>query len=88
MVNEDSSRLGSKKYIRKGLIMKENIYQKHGFNSRMEYLEGVSDDFGVPLSTVQALANILGPNEDFDGLITAVEDEADRIDSIEGDWGE
>lgn len=88
MVNEDSSRLGSKKYIRKGLIMEENIYQKHGFNSRMEYLEGVSDDFGVPLSTVQVLANILGPNEDFDGLITAVEDEADRIDSIEGDWGE
>lgn len=41
---------------------------------RAEYLEDLADEFGVPLETVWALAEILGPGEDRDGLVNALED--------------
>jgi hypothetical protein len=52
----------------------ESIYQREGYANRAEYLQSLADDFGVDLSTVQALADVLGPNEDFDGLVTTLED--------------
>ena len=36
---------------------------------RLAYLEGVADDYGVDLFTVVALAEVLGEDEDYDGLI-------------------
>lgn len=54
-----------------------SIYKEHGFESREDYLRGLSEDYGVSFSTVTALANILGPNEDFDGLVSAVRNYAD-----------
>ena len=35
---------------------------------RREYMNGLSLDYGVPLETVMMLADMLGPNEDHDGL--------------------
>jgi len=43
---------------------------------RKEYLEGLADDFGLPVGDVFALADMLGPNEDYDGLVTSLEDYA------------
>lgn len=40
---------------------------------RMEYLRGLSEDYGVPMAVVTALASMLGPSEDYDGLVTALE---------------
>lgn len=54
--------------------MSENVYQENGYKNRQEYLESLSDNYGVDLGTVLALADLLGPNEDFDGLISALED--------------
>jgi hypothetical protein len=34
----------------------------------------LSEDMGIPLYVVYAIADSLGPNEDFDGLISALED--------------
>ena len=51
-----------------------NIYQENGYNSRSDYLECLADDFGVDLDTVQALADLLGQDEDFDGLVSSLED--------------
>ena len=51
-----------------------NIYQENGYKNRKEYLECLADDFGIELQTVLELAAILGPNEDFDGLVTMLED--------------
>ncbi len=51
-----------------------SIYIEHGYQSRSDYLRCLAEDYGVPLATVHALASFLGPNEDFDGLVTAVED--------------
>lgn len=51
-----------------------NIYQEYGFNNRKEYLQDLADNYGVSYSDVLALAEILGQNEDFDGLVTSIED--------------
>lgn len=52
-----------------------SIYEEHGYANRKEYLIGLADDYGVDQDEVFALASILGPSEDFDGLITSIEDE-------------
>lgn len=50
------------------------IYQQHGYYNRMDYLRCMSEDYGVPFDTVKVLADMLGPNEDFDGLVVELED--------------
>jgi len=47
--------------------------------TRKQYLSGLAEDFGVDLDTVLLMADLLGPNEDFDGLVTTIEDYADGI---------
>ena len=42
--------------------------------SRHEYLRELADEFGIDPEIVFALADVLGPNEDHDGLITELED--------------
>lgn len=51
-----------------------NIYVENGYKNRQDYLENLADDFGVELDMVMAMADVLGPNEDFDGLVTSLED--------------
>jgi len=55
-------------------MKKNNIYQEHGFENRKEYLNDLADANGVDIETVYALAGILGETEDFDGLVTGLED--------------
>ena len=43
-------------------------------DERTEYLKSVADDYGVDFYTVRCLADMLGENEDYDGLISAIED--------------
>jgi hypothetical protein len=50
------------------------IYQEHGYETRLEYLEGLADELGVDPEAVFALADMLGAGEDFDGLVTSLED--------------
>jgi hypothetical protein len=50
------------------------IYQEEGFENRKAYLIDLADNYGIDVQTVFALASILGSNEDFDGLVTALED--------------
>ena len=54
--------------------MSSNIYQEHGFENRKEYLKDLADQFGVSVQTVYDLASIMGKSEDFDGLVTSLED--------------
>jgi hypothetical protein len=53
---------------------KMTVYTENGYKSRANYLRCMSEDYGVPLQTVLALADMLGENEDFDGLVIALED--------------
>ena len=41
---------------------------------RVAYLKGLASDYGIPEETVFAVAEILGPNEDYDGLIAMLDD--------------
>ena len=52
-------------------------YLSAGFESRREYLDDLADQYGVDPSNVYMMAELLGPNEDFDGLVTALEDGLD-----------
>ena len=51
-----------------------DIYKKNGYESRKDYLNQLAEEYGIDVKTVYALASILGPNEDFDGLITSIQD--------------
>ena len=50
------------------------IYEEMGYSSRKEYLNSLAEDYGVGFYQVFALADLLGQEEDFDGLISALED--------------
>ena len=49
-------------------------YQEHGYKNRKEYIKSLAEEYSVPYSTVAVLAAMLGPDEDFDGLISMLED--------------
>lgn len=50
------------------------LYQAHGYSDREEYLQSLADEFGADLDTVKVLSQLLGTNEDFDGLVNAIQD--------------
>jgi hypothetical protein len=52
-----------------------SIYTDEGYKSRRDYLNSLADEMGIDVETVYAAADMLGPNEDFDGLVTTLEDE-------------
>ena len=54
--------------------MDENIYQENGYADRNDYLTCLAEDYEVSIEDVYSLAEILGENEDFDGLVCALED--------------
>jgi hypothetical protein len=56
-----------------------SIYKENGYASRRDYLDSLAQDFGLDEQVVYELASILGSTEDFDGLVTALEDG-------EGNW--
>lgn len=54
-----------------------NIYKEHGYENRKDYLNSLREDYGSEI--VNALITVLPASEDFDGLITALEDHADDL---------
>lgn len=50
------------------------IYEENGFTSRKDYLESLAECHDMEYDTVVMLATTLGATEDFDGLVTALED--------------
>jgi hypothetical protein len=52
-----------------------NPYTANGYNNREEYLDSLRDEYGAEL--VDALITVLPESEDFDGLVTTLEDMAD-----------
>ena len=54
--------------------MDENIYLENGYADRDDYLTCLSEDYGISIEDVYSLAEMLGENEDFDGLVSALED--------------
>ena len=52
----------------------ENIYNQNDFANRAEYLQHLSILYDVDIETIETLADLLGPSEDFDGLVSSLED--------------
>lgn len=57
-----------------GFLNHSNVYQKNGYENRKDYLEQLADEYDCPIETVYALADVLGEDEDFDGLVSAMWD--------------
>ena len=53
-------------------------YIVNGWADREDYLRGLAEIYEVPYPAVRELADLLGPSEDFNGLISAVQDRAPR----------
>jgi len=51
-----------------------NYYIENGFKNRKDYLNSLAEDFEIARATVYMMAGLLGESEDFDGLITSLED--------------
>jgi hypothetical protein len=49
-------------------------YEEDGCDSRYEYLVDIADYNDIPLDAVLTLIDVLGPDEDFDGLVSMAED--------------
>jgi len=54
-----------------------SIYTDNGYKNRKDYLENLADEMGIDTDTVFMMASVLGSSEDFDGLVTSLEDMAD-----------
>jgi hypothetical protein len=48
----------------------QNVYTAKGFADRNDYLRNVAENYGFTFKTVRMLADMLGEIEDFDGLIS------------------
>lgn len=56
-----------------------SIYRDNGYDNRESYLSSLAEDYGLSLeNVVRPIADLLGPDEDFDGLIAMLEDEAGK----------
>lgn len=49
-------------------------YTRHGYKNREDYLDNLAEEYGIAKLIVYGLAELLGPNEDFDGLVNALEE--------------
>ena len=52
----------------------ENLYIENGYKNRKDYLENLASDMGIDKEIVFSLASMLGSIEDFDGLVSSLED--------------
>lgn len=51
-----------------------SIYTENGYANRREYLDSLAAEYDVDKESVYMLASVLGKSEDFDGLVSALED--------------
>jgi hypothetical protein len=54
-----------------------NIYTDNGFKDRKSYLSSLAEDYGVSIQNIIEIAELLGSSEDFDGLISILNDMED-----------
>ena len=52
----------------------EGVYAANGCKDRNDYLDSLANDHGIKPFAVNMMADILGDSEDFDGLVSELED--------------
>jgi hypothetical protein len=58
----------------------ESVYAANGYRDREDYLNSLANDRGIERMAVDMIAGMLGETEDFDGLVTALDD----FENLEG----
>ena len=56
--------------------MDQSVYELNGYASREEYLDELREEYGADL--VNTVITVLPASEDFDGLVTTLEDYRDQ----------
>ena len=56
------------------LNVEPSIYEENGYEDRKDYLDSLAEEYCVPKEDVYLLASFLGKEEDFDGLVSMVQD--------------
>ena len=51
-----------------------SMYIEEGYRNRDDYLEQLAEEFDIELETVRMVADMLGSQEDYDGLVSTLED--------------
>ena len=72
-------------WAEKGETMKTNpiseeVYTSNGYKNRDDYLNNLADDRGIDRMAIDMIADVLGESEDFDGLVSALDDYEDCKD--------
>jgi hypothetical protein len=49
------------------------LYNANGYKDRDDYLISLAQDFEIDIMSVRMISDMLGPSEDFDGLISELE---------------
>jgi hypothetical protein len=63
----------------RNIQMQIQDYKSQGYADRESYLICLAEDYGLDLEqVVKPIAELLGPSEDFDGLVSMLQDEADK----------
>jgi hypothetical protein len=57
-----------------------SIYVEKGYKNRRDYLHNLAEDYCVEYCYVASLAEVLGPDEDFDGLVSSIQDFSEMQD--------
>lgn len=52
----------------------EYILKERGYESKQEYIESLAAEYGYDYNDVAAVADLLGDDELFDGLVSVLED--------------
>ncbi len=52
----------------------DNAYTANGYKNRRDYLESLASDLGLDRELVFSIASMLGSGEDFDGLVSSLQD--------------
>lgn len=50
-----------------------SVYKDNGYKSRTEYLKSLAEEFSIPLSEVKMISELIGKEEDFDGLVSEIQ---------------
>jgi len=56
------------------MVDPNQVYLDNGYDTRYDYLNSLAENYG---DHVFILSEVLGPEEDFDGLVTTLEDHGD-----------
>lgn len=59
----------------------ETIYTQLGYIDRYHYFTTLAENFGIEVMKILLVAEKLGPEQDFDGLLNWVSKEADKCSS-------